>query len=88
MVSDAFPFASRRVMLQDVPERLRNGLNDNDDELYTLSEMKRADEILQEVYKKAGAQDRYKSAYYPGPHKFDKQMQADAFAWFDRWLKA
>lgn len=62
-------------------------LNDNDDELYTLPEMKRADEILQEVYKKAGAQSRYKCAYYPGPHKFDKQMQGDAFAWFDRWLK-
>ncbi len=62
-------------------------LNDNDDELYTLPEMKRADAILQEVYKKAGAQHRYKCAYYPGPHKFDKQMQGDAFAWFDRWLK-
>jgi hypothetical protein len=25
---------------------------------------------------------------YPGPHKFDKKMQADAFDWFDKWLKA
>ena len=32
LVSDAFPFASRRVMLQDVPERLRKELNDNDPE--------------------------------------------------------
>ena len=62
-------------------------LNDNEDELYTLPEMKRADEILREVYSKAGAQDRYKCNYYPGPHKFDKKMQGDAFAWFDRWLK-
>ncbi len=62
-------------------------LNDNEDELYTLPGMKRADEILQEVYSKAGAQDRYKCAYYPGPHKFDRQMQGDAFDWFDRWLK-
>ncbi|HTN05957.1 hypothetical protein [Agriterribacter sp.] len=62
-------------------------LNDNEDELYTLPEMKRADEILQQVYKKAGAQDRYKCTYYPGLHKFDKQMQGDAFDWFDRWLK-
>lgn len=62
-------------------------LNDNEDELYTLPEMKRADEILQQVYKKAGAQNRYQCAYYPGPHKFDKQMQGDAFDWFDRWLK-
>lgn len=32
LVSDAFPFASRRVMLQDVPKHLRNGLDDNDPE--------------------------------------------------------
>ncbi len=32
LVSDAFPFASRRVMLKDVPENLREGLNDNDPE--------------------------------------------------------
>ena len=32
LVPDAFLFGSRRVMLQDVPEHLRNGLNDNDPE--------------------------------------------------------
>jgi dienelactone hydrolase len=32
LVSDAFPFASRRVFLRDVPENLRNGLNDNNPE--------------------------------------------------------
>jgi dienelactone hydrolase len=32
LVNDAFPFASRRVMLQDVPEGLRQGLNDQDAE--------------------------------------------------------
>src|SRR5690606_20477169 len=32
LVSDAFPFASRRVMLQDVPVHLRQGLNDSDPE--------------------------------------------------------
>jgi dienelactone hydrolase len=63
-------------------------MNDTEDELYTLEEMKRADTILQEVYQKAGAADHYKCSYYPGPHKFDKKMQADAFDWFDKWLKA
>lgn len=29
LVSDTFPFASRRVMLQDVPEELRSGLDDS-----------------------------------------------------------
>jgi dienelactone hydrolase len=32
LVSDAFPFASRRVMLQDVPEKIREGLNDENPE--------------------------------------------------------
>lgn len=32
LVSDAFPFASRRVMMQDVPVRIRQGLSDKDPE--------------------------------------------------------
>lgn len=62
-------------------------LNDREDPLYTPAEMKRADRILAEVYAKAGASDRYRCSFYPGPHKFDLAMQAEAFAWFDRWLK-
>lgn len=62
-------------------------LNDIDDDLYTLPEMKRADKMLGDVYAKAGASERYKCSFYPGPHKFDKKMQAEAFAWFDTWLK-
>lgn len=62
-------------------------LNDEDDDLYTLPEMKRADKIVGDVYAKAGASERYKCLFYPGPHKFDKKMQAEAFAWFDKWLK-
>ena len=63
-------------------------LNDEDDALYTLSEMKQADKILSEVYKKANANSHYKCSYYPGPHKFDKKMQAEAFDWFDKWLNS
>jgi dienelactone hydrolase len=62
-------------------------LNDSDDFLYTLREMKRADNILTEVYQKAGAVNRYKCSFYPGPHKFDANMQAEAFDWFEKWLK-
>ncbi|PWU00621.1 MAG: hypothetical protein C5B52_08575 [Bacteroidetes bacterium] len=62
-------------------------LNDNEDDLYTPAEMKAADKILSEIYQKANAADHYKCSFYPGPHKFDKKMQAEAFDWFDRWLK-
>lgn len=63
-------------------------LNDNEDQLYTLPEMKRAEQILTEVYKKAGAENNFRCSYYPGPHKFDVKMQSEAFDWFDQWLKA
>lgn len=62
-------------------------LNDEQDGLYTLPEMKRADAILREVFKKAKAEDKYGCSFYPGPHKFDAKMQAEAFNWFDKWLK-
>jgi dienelactone hydrolase len=63
-------------------------LNNHEDPLFTVPEMERADRILTEVYRKAGIPERYRAKFYPGPHKFDRDMQADAFQWFDRWLKA
>lgn len=63
-------------------------LNDEQDGLFTLPEMKQADNILREVYKKANATDHYRCSFYPGPHKFDARMQAEAFGWFDKWLKS
>lgn len=63
-------------------------LNNRQDALFTLPEMQRADQILTDVYRKAGATGRYRASFYDGPHKFDPEMQKEAFAWFDRWLKA
>lgn len=62
-------------------------LNNREDALFTMPEMERADRILGEVYARAGVPDRYRATFYDGPHKFDLDMQRDAFAWFDRWLK-
>jgi dienelactone hydrolase len=61
--------------------------NDNEDQLFTLPEMQRADRILSEVYRKAHAADQYRCTFYPGPHKFDLEMQKEAFEWFDGWLR-
>jgi dienelactone hydrolase len=79
----------------DYPEILGLGapnpvlvLNNRQDALFTMPEMERADRILTDVYKKAGASDRYRASFYDGPHKFDREMQKEAFAWFDRWLKS
>lgn len=62
-------------------------LNDSQDQLFTLKEMGRADRILKGVFRKAGAPGNYRCSFHPGPHKFDKKMQEEAFAWFDRHLK-
>ncbi len=61
-------------------------MSDEQDQLYTLPEMRKADEVLSEVYHKANASERYSGKFYPGEHKFDATMQKDAFDWFDKWL--
>ncbi|MCC5904650.1 MAG: hypothetical protein JJU13_00460 [Balneolaceae bacterium] len=66
------------------PTLVQNNIHDA---LFTLAEMERADEIQAEVYQKTGNSDRYKGTFHPGPHKFDKPMQDEAFEWFDQWLK-
>jgi dienelactone hydrolase len=63
-------------------------LNNRQDQLFTMPEMERADRILTEVYHKAGAPGRYRAMFFDGPHKFDREMQKEAFTWFDRWLKS
>jgi len=63
-------------------------LNDEADDLYTPAEMRAAESILKTIYQKAGMPDRYHCSYYPGPHKFDRRMQDEAFDWFDKWLKS
>jgi dienelactone hydrolase len=63
-------------------------LNNIDDALFTMPEMERANQILSEVYARANAHERYRCSFYSGGHKFDGAMQAEAFAWFDQWLKA
>ena len=63
-------------------------LNDTEDPLYTLPEMRSADRMLRQVYRKAGVAKNYRCAFYPGPHKFDLAMQRDAFAWLGHALGA
>ncbi len=58
-----------------------------EDPLFTLSYVRRAETILSEVYACHGQQDGFRMEYYPGPHKFDRDMQNQAFEWFDTWLR-
>lgn len=59
---------------------------DLDDELFTIAGMKAADERLAAHYARAGHPEAYTGAFYPGPHKFDLNMQESAFSWLKQQL--
>ncbi|MEN9674690.1 MAG: hypothetical protein RIS76_586 [Verrucomicrobiota bacterium] len=56
------------------------------DGLFPLAGMKESVEKIAAVYEQAGAKDRFTGRFYDVPHRFTRQMQDDAFAWFDRQL--
>jgi hypothetical protein len=57
------------------------------DALFPLAGMEEAVRTLSAVYAKAGVTDRFTGRFYNVPHIFNRQMQDDAFAWFDERLK-
>jgi len=59
---------------------------DLDDELFTVEGMQAAHERMTELYRGTGHPEAYTGEFYPGPHKFDLEMQAAAFAWLRKWL--
>jgi dienelactone hydrolase len=63
-------------------------LNCKEDPLYTLPEMERADRIMRETFARGGAGSAYRANFYEGGHKFDLEMQKDAWSWFDLHLKS
>lgn len=68
-----------------VPEPLMVQYN-KEDPLYTLKGQRDADQKIAEIYSKVGYKENYMGRFYPGIHKFDVEMQEDAFDWFEKWL--
>ncbi len=58
------------------------------DGLFSLSGMQEAVEKIAAVYDKAGMRDRFSGRFYDTRHRFTLEMQDEAFAFFDRHLKA
>lgn len=58
------------------------------DRLFPPEGMQESVDKIAAVYKKAGISDQFAGKFYDAPHQFLRQMQEDAFAWFDRHLKA
>jgi dienelactone hydrolase len=61
---------------------------DLEDELFTVEGMRAAHERLVAIYAEAGDRTAYSGQFYPGPHKFDVEMQQAAFAWLKEALRA
>ncbi len=59
---------------------------DTDDNLFTLAGMRAAHERITAHYTAVGWPAAYTGQFYPGPHKFDLEMQAAAFAWLKTHL--
>jgi dienelactone hydrolase len=59
---------------------------DQEDELFTPEGMQAAHERITLHYQKAGKPENYKGEFYPGPHKFDLEMQEVAFGWLKTHL--
>jgi dienelactone hydrolase len=61
---------------------------DDEDPLFTPEGMHAADRRLAQIYREAGAEQAYTGQFYPGVHKFDLEMQANAFNWLKQHLNA
>jgi dienelactone hydrolase len=57
------------------------------DGLFPLAGMKESVEKIGRVYAKAGVPEKFAGRFYERPHLFAKELQEEAFAWFDRELK-
>mgnify|MGYP005751878403 CR=1 FL=1 len=62
-------------------------MNCSQDKLFNMLGMQAAEQKLNAVYAKMKAPDKFKCSYYNVPHSMTIQMQEDAFAWLEKWLK-
>jgi len=61
-------------------------INGIQDALFEPEGVRAAHEKLAKCYAKAGVPDHYKSLIEERPHEFNAERQADAWAWFEKWL--
>ena len=59
---------------------------DLEDDLFTEAGMRAADMRLAGHFRSVGAGQNYRGEFYPGPHKFDLEMQTVAFRWLHERL--
>jgi dienelactone hydrolase len=57
------------------------------DQLYTMEGMKESVSKIEAIYARSGVDSMFQGRFYDRPHMFSIEMQEEAFAWLDRWLK-
>jgi dienelactone hydrolase len=84
-------YVPRLTRLMDLPDVISlHGPNplmvlyNSGDRLFSLEGQKEADRKIALIYSKMGFRANYVGRFYEGRHKFDLQMQEDAFAWLDK----
>lgn len=60
---------------------------DLDDDLFTPQGMETAHQRITGHYASVGHPEAYQGQFYPGPHKFNLEMQAAAFGWLKQHLE-
>jgi dienelactone hydrolase len=63
-------------------------INGTKDALYPLEAARAAVDKLQRTYAKMGIPEKFESAFFDGPHEFNREMQDRAFAWMEKQLRA
>ena len=58
-----------------------------EDPLFTTAEAERAGRILSNMYKKVHSPETFRISFHEGSHKFDREMQSEAWDWMEQWLK-
>jgi dienelactone hydrolase len=57
------------------------------DRLFTRPAMEKAALKIQKVYQSLGQPEKFRMQFYDVTHQFNVEMQDDAFAWLERWLR-
>ena len=68
------------------PRALLN-INGSQDRLFPVDTgVRPAYRTLEAVYAKLGAAERFRGHLYDSPHEFNREMQAEAWAWLKKWV--
>lgn len=62
-------------------------INGRKDGLFEPAGVQASFDKLAACYQKAQLADHFRASWYDTPHEFNVEMQGEAFAWLDRWLR-